>query len=74
MPNLRVESKGKLHHGVLVCLRHGRSISWDGRVIRHCTSVTNHGVGENDEKNYVYGWFHAAKDKPIKQAIKNGKK
>jgi hypothetical protein len=30
-------------------------------------------VGQNDEENYVYGWFHAAtKERPIKYAIKHG--
>jgi hypothetical protein len=31
-------------------------------------------VGQNDEENYVYGWFHAAKERPIKYVIKHGKK
>jgi hypothetical protein len=61
-------SEGKSYDGVLVRLRHGRSISWDGRVIRHCTSVTNLGVGDNGEANHVFGWFHAAKNKLINNA------
>jgi superfamily II DNA helicase RecQ len=36
--------------GVVVRLSHGTVIAWDGRVIRHCTSVTD--VGQN---NNVYG-------------------
>ena len=34
-------------HGVVL-------ISWDGRLVRHCTSVM-------DRKNHVYGTFFAAK-------------
>jgi hypothetical protein len=64
-------SEGKSYDGVLVRLRHGRSISWDGRVIRHCTSVTNCGVGDNGNANHVFGWFHAAKEKLIKHACNN---
>jgi hypothetical protein len=36
--------------GVVIKLRHGVAISWDGRLIRHCSSVTD--VGED---NNVYG-------------------
>jgi hypothetical protein len=36
--------------GVIIKLFHGCVISWDGRVIRHCTSVTDVGEGNN-----VYG-------------------
>lgn len=36
--------------GVLIKLCHGAVISWDGRLVRHCTSVTDVGDG-----NSVYG-------------------
>jgi hypothetical protein len=46
MPNISInESKG-----VVVRLRHGVAISWDGRKIRHCSSVTD--IGDD---NNVYG-------------------
>lgn len=38
---------------VVVKLSHGLSISWDGRVVHHCTSVTDTGGVEN----HVYGNF-----------------
>ena len=38
---------------VVIRLSHGLSIMWDGRVIHHCTSVTNTGI----VKNHVYGNF-----------------
>ncbi len=38
MPNLHgVSDDGKILNGVAIKLRHGTAISWDGRVIRHCT-------------------------------------
>jgi hypothetical protein len=46
MPNIRLN--GKL--GVVIRLFHGCVISWDGRLIKHCTSVT-----ETGESNNVYG-------------------
>ena len=38
-PNLEVRIDGKWKKGVAVKLRHGTAISWDARVVRHCTAV-----------------------------------
>jgi hypothetical protein len=46
LPNLSINGSD----GVVIKLRHGVAISWDGRIIRHCSSVTT--VGED---NHVYG-------------------
>jgi len=46
LPNLSYEGS----QGVVVKLMHGLVISWDGRDIFHCTSLTNVGV-----RNKVYG-------------------
>lgn len=37
---------------IVIKLSHGLTVSWDGRVLHHCTSLTN--VGRN---NHVYGNF-----------------
>ena len=42
--------------GVVVKMFHGLNLSYDGRKIRHCTSKTNVGKGNN-----VYGCFVASK-------------
>jgi hypothetical protein len=46
LPNLSIDGSS----GTVVKLRHGVAISWDGRIIRHCSSVTDVGDGNN-----VYG-------------------
>ena len=38
-PNMEVKINGEWKKGVAVKLRHGTTISWDARVIRHCTAV-----------------------------------
>ena len=48
MPNLQID--GSL--GVAIKLRHGLAVSWDGRKIRHCSSIPEPG-----EDNHVYGCF-----------------
>ncbi len=58
IPNLVVTHNGIEYVGVIIKLDHGIAISWDGRVIRHCTSVTDVGVD-----NCVFGTFWAAKAK-----------
>jgi hypothetical protein len=56
MPNMILHHQNKQYNGVAVKLSDGVSISWDGRVIRHCTTVTNSG-----NNNSVHGIFWAAK-------------
>ena len=61
-------------HGVAVRLRDGVAISWDGRVVRHCTSVSHPDgmdeprVGAEKDKvfeNHLYGTFTAAKERVV---------
>jgi hypothetical protein len=46
LPNVRLNGKS----GVAIRLFHGAAISWNGKLIRHCTSIT-----ETGENNNVYG-------------------
>ena len=77
MPN--VEGKrpdGTKFTGLAIKLGHGITISWDGRIVRHCTSVLcpdgldsgNAGVGKDSTSfvNILYGVFTCAKEKIIR--------
>ena len=61
--------------GVAVKLGHGVAISWDGRVIRHCTSISHpDGMGsgrvgevkDSHFRNHLYGAFTAAKERIVR--------
>jgi len=61
--------------GLAVKLGHGVAISWDGREIRHCTSVSHPDgmecgrVGEVRDshfRNHLYGTFTAAKERIVR--------
>ncbi len=52
---------GDVFHGVAIKLAHGVLISWDGRVIRHCTSM----MDRPDVTKHVYGSFFAAKSSVV---------
>ena len=72
MPNLYGNNNGVPFNGVAVKLYHGTSISWDGRVIRHCTSLTcpdgtgkPFGGNSHPTLNHVYGSFSAAKERIV---------
>jgi len=66
--------EGKPFAGLAIKLGHGVAISWDGRVIRHCTSISQPDglsggkVGFDRKKfgNKLYGTFTAAKEKVVK--------
>jgi hypothetical protein len=46
LPNMHVETSQGSYSGVAIKLYDGVVISWDGRVIKHCTSVTDIGPGQ----------------------------
>ena len=75
-PNVHgVRPDGTEFRGMAVKLGHGVAISWDGRVLRHCTSISHPDgklsgkVGEVKDSqfhNHLYGTFTAAKEKIIR--------
>jgi hypothetical protein len=76
MPYLHAGMKpnGQPFPGIAIKLRHGVAISWDGRIIRHCTSLSKpDGVGgkflvrdgRNRFVNHLYGTFTAAKERIV---------
>ena len=68
-------------NGIAIKLRHGTAISWDGRLIRHCTSVARPdgpkgslaGSG-GKQTNHLYGTFTAAKEKIVEAGRKRAAK
>ncbi|KAI2501506.1 hypothetical protein MHU86_12951 [Fragilaria crotonensis] len=58
LPNVygKRDGKGPTYNGMAIRLKHGVMISWDGRLIRHCTSMMRRAEGK-----HVYGTFFAAK-------------
>jgi hypothetical protein len=52
MPNVTIERDGTTYYGLAIRLRHGVAAAFDGREIRHCTSVTHSGEG-----NATHGLF-----------------
>lgn len=81
MPNLHgVSVDGRAFEGVAIKLRHGTAISWDGRLIRHCTSLSRpDGVGTNvvgsgkGSLNHLYGTFTCAKERLVNAGRRRAK-
>jgi hypothetical protein len=74
MPNVHGKRPdGTPFSGFAVRLTHGVAISWDGRELRHCTSVSmpdgpvGKRVGETRQKfrNNLFGTFTAAQEKIV---------
>ena len=65
LPNLRgyFPDSTREYRGVAIKLTHGVLISWDGRLIRHCTSIC-------ERKGDVCGSFFAAKTRVVKFGMK----
>jgi hypothetical protein len=74
MPNLYgIGNNGNPFNGVAVKYNHSTAISWDGRVIRQCTSLTSpDGRPEtqfvSESSNHVYGTLSAAKERFVNVA------
>jgi hypothetical protein len=61
LPNVHgVRDDGTHFNGIAIKRRHGTVISWDGRVVKHCTTVPIPGGN-----NYAYGTFTAAKERIV---------
>jgi hypothetical protein len=61
LPNVHGVRDDSTHfNGIAIKLRHGTVISWDGRVVKHCTAVPIPGGN-----NHVYGTFTAAKERIV---------
>jgi hypothetical protein len=68
-----MKPNGQPFAGIAIKLRHGVAISWDGRIIRHCTSLSKPdgvggklvGDGRNRFVNHLYGTFTAAKERVV---------
>ena len=71
LPNVHggVRPDGTPYNGIAIRIRHGVALSWDGRQVRHCTSLScPNGEGpfsEDNKPNYLYGTFTAAKDRIV---------
>jgi hypothetical protein len=65
LPNVYGRRNGDGHrtyNGLATQLTHGVLISWDGRLIRHCTSLMN----RPQELEHVYGTYFAAKNSIVR--------
>lgn len=56
--NVKFFYEGTLYVGLIVKLHHGAAMSWDGRFMRHCSSIPH--VNENNE-----GYFNENNDKHV---------
>ena len=73
MPNLcGTTEDGSQLNGVAVRLRHGTAISWDGRLTRHCTSLSRPDGVEGtfvgcwkQTQNRLFGTFTAVKERLV---------
>ena len=72
MPNMYCCIDGRMYNGIAIRLRHGTAISWDGRVIRHGTSISHPDgcntpiVGtDGGHVNHLYGTFTAGKERIV---------
>ena len=71
MPNVvGVDEAGNNFHGLAVKLTHGVAISWDGRVLRHCTSLcAEPSASDGEEQNLLFGSFTAAKFRVLQAGV-----
>jgi hypothetical protein len=63
-PNMVVVRDGKVYKGLAIRLHHGTMIAWDGRILRHATTVTH-----TSTSNRVFGTFFAASGNAIKYSL-----
>jgi hypothetical protein len=64
LPNVLLKRGCVTYQGVAIQLFHGIAIAWDGRVVRHGTSLTTCGTG-----NHTFGWFWSANGRMVSHLL-----
>ena len=59
-PNILVEKDGVQYKGLAITLKHGLAAVFDGRLLRHCSTIT-----EREEKQHVYGIFFGSPQRDL---------
>ena len=65
LPNVLVKFQNRTYHGLALKLCHGACIHWDGRIIRHGTSVHKCPTSED----HTLGFFWGASSRAIDTAM-----
>ena len=52
-PDVIIFKDGTEYHGLIIVLSHGTQVAWDGRVVRHCTAITD--TGDDQAFSYFIG-------------------
>lgn len=65
MPNVLVRYEGVTYQGLAIQLFSGCTIAWDGRIIRHATTITEFG----EPSNSTFGWFWSADRRAMAQQV-----
>ena len=71
LPNVLIKHKDKTYHGLCIRLFHGIAIAWDGRIIRHGTSVHTHSIPPKDKNvgNHTIGWFFSTNARSLSATV-----
>jgi hypothetical protein len=67
LPNVLIKRNGTTYEGLAIKLKHGLSVMWDGRVIRHCTSKHWH----TQQDGHTLGYWFGAGSRPIHTVLNN---
>jgi hypothetical protein len=65
LPNVLVKFQNRTYHGLVLKLNHGVCIHWDGRIIRHGTSVHKHATSVD----HTVAFFGGASSRAIDTAM-----
>jgi hypothetical protein len=70
-PNIQIDHNNKTYQGLVIQLHHGIAISWDGRYVRHCSSIPLFSSPSSSSCNHVFGTFWAANSPNILGRMQN---
>ena len=74
LPNVLIKKDDRSYMGLCIRLFHGVSIMWDGRIIRHGTSLHSTTPNSDGTPNYTMGWFWGTNTKIISTGRNGGDK
>ena len=68
LPNVLIKFRNQTYNGLALKISHGVCIHWDGRIIRHGTSVHEPSTGDDHKA----GFFWAANSRAFNEGMTSG--
>jgi hypothetical protein len=73
-PDMEIEVNDKWEKGVAIPLQHGTIITWDAKLVRHCTACPDVDKGTERKPNHAYGTYFGIQNQVATRCMEEAEK